>query len=89
LRYPSDVTEEEWIVIASLILPARRGGGKRTVHIREVFTGVLYIVSPGSQWRAIAKDLPPRRTRWEDWARWEAEGTRRRIQRECYGQGRE
>jgi putative transposase len=26
LRYPSDVTEEEWAVIAPLLAPARRGG---------------------------------------------------------------
>jgi transposase len=28
LRYPSDVTEAEWAVIAPLIPPARRGGAQ-------------------------------------------------------------
>ena len=28
-RYPSDVTDEEWALVAPLILPAKRGGGKR------------------------------------------------------------
>ncbi len=32
LRYPSDVTDEEWALIAPLIPPARRGGNKRTVN---------------------------------------------------------
>ena len=41
LRYPSDVTEEEWRQLAALIPPARRGGGKRTVNIREVLKGLL------------------------------------------------
>ena len=40
LRYPSDVTDEEWAEIAPLIPPARRGGRKRTVNIREVFNGL-------------------------------------------------
>ncbi len=51
LRYPSDVTEEEWAVIAPLIPAARRGGRKRSVNIREVFNGVLYLLSTGCQWR--------------------------------------
>ena len=33
LRYPSDVTDEEWALIAPLIPPARRGGNKRTVNL--------------------------------------------------------
>lgn len=89
LRYPSDVTEEEGAVIAPLIPPARRGGRKRSVNIREVFNGVLYILSPGCQWRAIPKDFPPRSTLFHSLAGWEADGTLRRIQAELYGQCRE
>jgi transposase len=89
LRYPSDVTEEEWAVIAPLIPPARRGGRKRSVNIREVFNGVLYILSTGCQWRAIPKDFPPRSTLFHYLAGWEADGTLRRIQAVLYGQCRE
>jgi transposase len=89
LRYPSDVTEEEWAVIAPLIPPARRGGRQRSVNIREVFNGVLYILSTGCQWRAIPKDFPPRSTLFHYLAGWEADGTLRRIQAVLYGQCRE
>jgi len=89
LRYPSDVTDEEWAVIAPRIPPARRGGRKRSVNIREVFNGLLYLLSTGCQWRAIPKDLPPRSTLFHSWAGWEAEGTLRRIQAVLYGQWRE
>lgn len=41
LRYPSDATEEEWTEGGPLIPPARRGGRKRRVNIREVFNGLL------------------------------------------------
>ena len=88
LRYPSDVTEEEWAVIAPLIPPARRGGRQRSVNIREVFNGVLYTLSTGCQWRAIPKDLPPRGTLFHYFAGWEADGTLRRIQAVLYGQCR-
>ncbi len=89
LRYPSDVTENEWAILAPLIPPARRGGRKRSVNIREVFKGVLYLLSTGCQWRAIPKDLPPRSTLFYYLAGWEADGTLRRIQAVLYGQCRE
>jgi transposase len=89
LRYPSDVTEEEWATIAPLIPPARRGGRKRTVAIRAVFNGVLYVLSTGCQWRALPKDLPPRSTLFYYFGLGEAEGTLRRIQAVLSGQCRE
>jgi hypothetical protein len=29
LRYPSDLTDDEWAYVEPLIPPAKRGGGKR------------------------------------------------------------
>ena len=55
LRYPSDLTDAEWSLIAPLIPPAKRGGNKRTVDERAVVQGLLYILSSGCQWRAIAR----------------------------------
>jgi len=79
LRYPSDTTDEEWSERASLIPPARRGGRKRTVDIRAVLNGLLYVLSTGCQWRALPQDLPPRSTLFDYFARWEADGTLRRL----------
>ena len=62
LRYPSDVTDEEWELIVPLIPPGKSGGGKRTVIMREVVNGLMYVLSTGCQWRPIPKDLPPRST---------------------------
>ena len=84
LRYPSDVTEEEWGQLAALIPPARRGGDKRTVNIREVLNGLLYVLSSGCQWRAIPTDLPPRSTIFDYLARWQADGTLRQIHATLY-----
>jgi transposase len=63
LRYPSDVTDAEWAYVDPLIPPARRGGAKRTVNVREVVNGLMYILSTGCQWRAIPKDRPLQRRR--------------------------
>jgi transposase len=62
LRYPSDLTDEEWQHIAPLIPPAKHGGRKRTVNLREVVNGIMYVLSTGCQWRYLPKDLPPKST---------------------------
>ena len=62
LRYPSDLTDQEWALAKTLIPRAKRGGNKRTVDEREVLNGLMYVLSSGCQWRAIPKDLPPRST---------------------------
>jgi transposase len=59
---PSDLTDAEWALVKPLIPPTKRGGGKRTVKMREVVNGVMYVLSTGCQWRYIPKDLPPRST---------------------------
>ena len=74
LRYPSDLTGAEWAFIAPVIPPARRGGGKRAVSIREVVNGLIYLLSTGYQWRAIPKDLPPRSTVNGYFAQWDCDG---------------
>jgi transposase len=60
LRYPSDLTDDEWKLVEPLIPPGKPGGGKRTVIMREVVNGLMYLLSTGCQWRAIPKDLPPK-----------------------------
>ena len=60
LGYPSDLTDQEWAYVEPLIPPAKRGGGKRRVDLREVVNGVMYILSTGCQWRSLPKDLPPK-----------------------------
>jgi hypothetical protein len=39
LRNPSDLTDDEWMLVEPLIPPGKRGGDKRTVIIREVVNG--------------------------------------------------
>ena len=89
LRYPSDLTDEEWQLIEPLIPPAKRGGRKREVNVREVMNGVMYVLSTGCQWRAIPKDLPPRSTVFAYLDLWSWDGTLERIHFELYVKCRE
>ena len=71
LRYPSDVTDEEWELMVPLIPPGKSGGGKRTVIMREVVNGLMYVLSTGCQWRAIPKDiLPTSKIEMEPFSSW-------------------
>jgi len=45
-----------------MIPPARHGGRKRSVNVREVLNGIFYILWTGCQWKALPKDLPPKST---------------------------
>ena len=84
LRYPTDLTDAEWQLVAPLIPPAKRGGNKRTVCEREVVNGVMYILGSGCQWRALPKDLPARSTVNDDLRRWDDDGTLDRIHHALY-----
>lgn len=89
LRYPSDLTDEEWGHIAPLIPPARRGGRKREVDVREVVNGLMYVLGTGCQWRYIPKDLPPRSTLFDYFCRWTQTGTLEKIHQVLYARCRE
>ena len=70
LRYLSDLTDEEWTLVAPLIPPAKRGGRRRSVDVREVVNGLLYVLSTGFQWRYVPKDLPPKSTLYDYFDLW-------------------
>src|SRR5665647_724329 len=88
LRYPSDLTDEEWGLVEPLIPPGRRGGGKRTVIMREVVNGLMYILSTGCQWRALPKDLPPKSTVYDYFDLWSWDGTLDLIHHTLYAKCR-
>lgn len=58
LRYPGDLTDEEWAYVEPLIPPAKRGGRKRSVNLREILNGIMYVLSTGCQWRYIPIFVP-------------------------------
>ena len=89
LRYPSDLTDAEWALVAPLIRPAKRGGRPRTADVREVLNAIFYVLWTGCQWKALPKDLPARSTVWDYLDRWEWDGTLARIHHALYVEARE
>jgi transposase len=84
LRYPSDLTDAEWVLIAPLIPPGRRGGRKRSVDVREVLDAIFYVLATGCQWKALPKDLPPKSTAHFYFMLWDWDGTLERIHEPLY-----
>jgi transposase len=89
LRYPSDLTDDEWALVAPLIPPAKRGGNRRHVDERAIVDGLMYILSTGCQWRALPKDLPPRSTVHDYFDLWSWDGTLDRLHHALYVKCRE
>jgi len=89
LRYPSDLTDAEWVHVAPLIPPAKHGGRRREVVVREVVNGIMYVLSTGCQWRYVPKDLPPKSTLHDYLARWSDDGTLDKIHHTLYVKCRE
>ena len=89
MRYPSDLTDAEWGLLAPAIPPARRGGRRRGVDVREVLNGIFYVLSTGCQWKALPKDFPPKSTVHYYLMLWDWDGTLERIHHALYVATRE
>lgn len=89
LRYPSDLTDAEWALVARLIPPAKRGGRKRTVDVREVLNAIFYVLATGCQWKALPKDFPPKSTAHSYFMLWNWSRTLERIHETLYVAARE
>ena len=77
--YPSDLTDEQWDVLFPALPPARTGGRPRTVDLREVINGILYVLRAGCSWRMIPHDLPPWQTLYKYFRQWTRNGTWERV----------
>jgi putative transposase len=73
--YPSDLTDEQWSVIEPMIPPAEPGGRHRSVHMREVVNGIMYLLRTGCSWRHLPHDFPPWGTVHYYYRRFRLDGT--------------
>ena len=77
--YPSDLTAAQWRVLAPLLPAAKPGGRPRSVDLREVLNGILYVLRNGCTWRALPHDFPPWGTVWWYFRTWRQDGTWERV----------
>ena len=84
LRYPSDLSNAEWALVEPMIPPARHGGRKRSIDVREVLNAIFYVLWTGCQWKALPKDLPPKSTAHYYFMLWDWDGTLERVHHALY-----
>jgi putative transposase len=58
IRYPTDMNDGQWTVIAPIVAQPPGRGRKRTVNIREVVNAIFYLNKTGCQWEMLPKDFP-------------------------------
>ena len=73
-RYPTDLTEAEWTLLAPLIPASKPGGRPRTTDMREVINAIFYILQGGCQWRMLPTDFPPHQTVYHYFRSWRRAG---------------
>ena len=73
-RYPSDLTDSQWAVVAPMIPDATPGGRPRKADKREIVEAILYFLRAGCAWRLLPHDFPPWQTVYYYLRRWEGEG---------------
>ena len=73
--YPTDLTDAQWDVLKPLLPPDSARGHPRTVDLREVINGILYVLRGGVPWRMLPHDLPPWGTVWWYFRKWRDDGT--------------
>lgn len=78
MRYDSDLSDEQWALVAPLI-PAPRsnhttGGRPAKYDRREILNAILYVARTGCQWRMLPHDFPKWKTVYTYFVRWHEEG---------------
>ena len=76
--YPTDLTDAQWALLEPLLPPAKRpqGPGRpRSVSLRRVINGLLYLERTGCQWRLLPREFPYWGTVRYYFDRWQQDGT--------------
>ena len=74
LRYGSDLTDEEWEIIAPFMPPPAKTGRPRAWTMREIINGTFYVLRSGCPWRMLPKCFPPMTTVYGWFLRFRREG---------------
>ena len=68
--YPSDVSDEEWALVAPYLTLMSEDAPQREYSLRAVFNGLRWIVRSGAPWRMMPNDLPPWEVVYQQTQRW-------------------
>jgi putative transposase len=75
LRYPSDLTDAEWQVLAPLFPPPAKTGRHRSWPMRELINAMFFILRGGISWRMLPMHFPPHQTVYRWFTRFRDDGS--------------
>ena len=79
MGYPSDVTDQEWAIVAPELSRKASTGRPRSVNLRNVFNAIRYKNRSGCQWDMLPEGFPPKSTVFDYYQKWNQDGTWMRI----------
>jgi transposase len=74
LRYASDLTDGEWVLLEPPMPPPSPIGRPRETDLRVVMDAILSMASTGCPWRQLPKDFPPYSTVQGNFYEWSRDG---------------
>lgn len=77
--YPTDLTDNQWVIIQEMIPPSKPGGRPRSLDMRLVVNAILYIAVGGIQWRMLPREYPKWQSVYSYFRTWKRDGTWKRI----------
>lgn len=81
--YPSDLTDDEWAILAPLFpdpgYDIPKTGRPRDWTYRLILDAIFYISKTGCQWRMLPSDFPPWSTVYTYFRNWKIDGTWKKV----------
>lgn len=68
--YPSDVSDEEWTLVAPYLTLMKEDAPQRGHSLREVFNALRWMVRSGAPWRYLPPHFPPWEAVYQQSQRW-------------------
>ena len=81
-RYPTDLSDKEWLCIQPHLPSPTRQGRPRLHALRTILNAVFYVLKSGCPWRMLPREFPPWKTVYDWFRRWRIDGTWERLNAE-------
>ena len=77
--YATDLTDDQWELIAPLLPSQLEGGRERTVDLRQIINAIFYRARTGCSWEMLPNEFPPKSTVYEYYRGWQRDGIWQRV----------
>lgn len=77
--YGTDLTDEQWKLLHTMLPPPALRGRKRKVDLREVINAIFYLLHTGCQWRHLPHEFPAWQTVYGYFRRYQQSGVLEQI----------